>query len=281
MWNPARLAVVFLLVGCGGDDTQPNKDGNGGTDGTDGTPAICGDGVLYGSEHCDQGAANGDDANCLSDCTWNSVQRLVLTDQILAAAERSDLAYEGSGSWCATGSDKFELDLEPFLWGAYDPLGEYTVADIAEVSFATNKSGGNDDFYLQAYTKSDGIDDTGSWYGYRLTAHTHLSKDLVSMDNEWNLWSTDSAENQLTFYDRAFTNGGFQGQPTLAEIVADPELDWTAWNPEATASGVDYAGETVKRLSLQTDSGWDTFDGCLDSIAVVLVDGRALYIDLE
>jgi len=202
----------------------------------------------------------------------------------LAGAKVSNTeAALGQASWFASSCPKVEIYIDPTR-PPFDSLGAFKIDDIQSISYKTKKPGaaGDYDFYLVLYTQTDGVDDTTSWYGYRLNAEPYFSRNLNAPANQWNTWSTDEGTNQLTFFDSAKTgNYGFYGQPTLQDLQAGP-INWYTYNTNYTNQSIDYGNETVKYISFQTGSGWcSTFTGYLDAIEISLKDGKSLTIDLE
>ncbi|MGC9554923.1 MAG: hypothetical protein ACP5EK_06390, partial [Thermoplasmatota archaeon] len=202
----------------------------------------------------------------------------------------SETAYWGEGSWKATpgvdtngdGYDKFEWY---FYWtpGSTHNLGNFTIDDIENIVYHTNKSGaqGDPDFYLLIYTVPDGVDDHG-WYGYRLNAEPYFSNNLDAPANQWNEWNTDTGANQLTFFD-SWKSGtyGFYGQPTLQDLQAGA-INWQVDYGYGEDQDIDYGSEQVKGLCISTGSLWSgTFDGYLDAVSITLTNGTSVTIDLE
>lgn len=273
---------------------------------TDSAPPIdtmvadpCGNDVIDAGESCDDGAANGPDANCLDDCTWNATTSFVVSQADAQAVATFDgrgvadaLAPAGTGAWGTSPTDlngdslvKFELYYDPKT-PDYAVLGDITVADLDELSFWTKKPGAatSADFYLVIYTEPDGVDDRGAFYGYRLTATPWRARGLVAPPDTWNRWSTKTPTNQLTFIDEPVT-GTFSatGTPTLAELQATTTFDWQSVDGGFPATTIDYGKERIKFLSIQTGSGTQTsaFEGLLDLLFIRLKDGRTVTVDLE
>jgi cysteine-rich repeat protein len=123
---PVGLITILALAGCGssGNNNGGNEDastpadtgsgggqdsGGGGTDatipgddtgtgndtgtGADAPAAVCGDGVVEGSEECDDGTKNGTAGDpCTSSCQWVCIQ---------GSPTRGDTACASSGNSCA------------------------------------------------------------------------------------------------------------------------------------------------------------------------------------
>lgn len=218
--------------------------------------------------------------------------RIVVLDDTAAVLSNAQTTDEkmtmGFGSWMVKGDgdgsgsdDKFELYILPE--SVPFSLGNLTVDDISEISYHTNKPfpEGDPDFYLVIYTKPDGTDDYG-WYGYRLNAEPYFSNNLNAPANNWNEWSTDNGNNQLTFFDSWKTGTyGFYGQPDLQDLQGGT-INWHDYNPAFTDQDIDYGKEEILFISFQTGTGWaDNFTGYIDQIKIELKSGDVLTIDLE
>lgn len=194
----------------------------------------------------------------------------------------------GNGAWQAINGPKTEIRL------AFDPnevpgagFGyQFTIADIKEIRFSTNKSTPQNsvDWYLTLYTVADGVNDD-AWYGRRLIWENLYANALNAPASQWNDFTTDgnASSNILTAYDsnRSGVPTGFFGAPTLADLQAGP-LDWSQFFGSATNVPVDYSQEVVRFLYISTGNPWSTtFDGLLDAISIELNNGDKLEIDLE
>jgi len=289
-----------------GPDVSADTDQDLGAVGADGIlepPAVCGDGEVGGNEQCDLGDDNGPNSNCLINCALNPTQRVTLGGEFMGTYEDepavdgqtdSASAYVGSGSWATTpgddtngdGDDKFELLMDTSV-DELAFIGPYTVDDIEEVFFATQRPAdatGVINFYLQIYTEPDGDDDTASWYGYRLTGEPAYARNVEATVGEWNLWSTKDGPNQLSFFDYEKLNafGVASGQPSLQELQASEEFDWSTVYQTGTQTSIDYGREAVKYLSIQVAEGASAdFVGNIDYVGLLLKDGRGIIIDLE
>ncbi len=171
--------------------------------------------------------------------------------------------------WYTEISGGAAVDLDD-LFGAGHGL---TVADVESISYHTKKGASvpaDRDFWLSVYTQeeNDG-EDAGSWYDSRLHARPDVGpsySDSFTYD-AWNLWSTDdaaSSTNQLMFYD---SGRGWNGYYETLENLGADEVTW------GNGESHDYRNELLKSITLQTDSGWDGFDGNLDGLTITLADG--------
>lgn len=203
----------------------------------------------------------------------------------------SEAANTGRGSFADT-DEKFFLWLNPGRGPAN--LGSFTVEDIQELAFHTKTdhaiTGSTPlNFYVSIYTEPDGVDDTASWYGYRLNGEPYFSRALDAPADEWIRWSTSPGDNQLTFFDAHNAElFGFYGQPSLPELQAGP-VNWQEDFGYGKDKDIDYGAETVKALAFATGSSWaDEFEGYLDTIEIALssgpgrsAKGQSVVVDLE
>ncbi len=198
----------------------------------------------------------------------------------------------GDSAWQGPASDKSNYH----VW--YDASGgnpavnleelfgvdhDLTVGDLESISYHTKKDfdeTGIDDWWLSIYTKmeNDG-DNSGTWYDSRLHARPDVGDGYSQSgtDDAWNLWSTDdgaSGTNQLVFFDGPRGYGGYY--KTLANLAAG-SVDWDG---DGT-NDHDYSGEELKSITLQTDSGWDGFDGYVDGLTIILKDGSIGKVNFE
>ncbi len=174
--------------------------------------------------------------------------------------------------WFEDVANGYAVTLED-LFGAGHGL---KVSDIESISFFTKKGAAvpaNRDWWITIYTQfeNDG-DDSGSWYDSRLHAIPDVGPGYTQsfVYDEWNLWTTGdggTATNQLVFYDNPRGFGGYYA--TLADLGAGP-VDWDGDN----SVDHDYSEELLLSVTLQTDSGWNGFDGYIDGLVVTLTDGR-------
>jgi predicted ribosomally synthesized peptide with SipW-like signal peptide len=212
-------------------------------------------------------------------------------------------AQQGSGAWQSVGSGK------ETLYVYFNPGGEtvppFTVGDIDEISYYTNKGYNHDsgtapnppggtpvDFYLAVYTEpTGGPGDDAGWYNKRLNAepyYLNLAGDAIDAPaNQWNEWNTNGTTtiDPLRFVDANRTGIGLGyadgTMPTLSDIQSGP-VDWSALRSGAASTSIDYAAQSVKGISIQTGSGRNSsFSGLLDSVGVRLTDGTELVVDLE
>ena len=201
----------------------------------------------------------------------------------------------GDDAWYVKNpASKFEIYLTPQMLGINDDL---TVDQIKTISYWTKKTvDAPQDFSLYIYTATDGSDDEGTWYGYRLTAEPYFSKGYTNANKgTWTKWTTDETASdatntyQLTFYDSAKIGdtAGFYGQPSLQDLQQTSSFNWNPWCTEKGISGcstqeIDYGKEKVKYISFQTGSAWSsTFSGYIDYIYIELTTGHKVTVDLK
>ncbi|WP_197428104.1 hypothetical protein [Halogeometricum sp. CBA1124] len=144
------------------------------------------------------------------------------------------------------------------------------MGDIQSLTYHTKKVGAPVDgsnapnIYVNVYTEPDGVDDTASWYGYRLTLEPYLSRNLMAPADEWVEWSTEPGTNQLTVFDAAKAGVfGFYGQPTLQDLQSGT-VNWKQDYGYGADEEIDYASEEVKYIVFDTGSGWaDNYEATL------------------
>ena len=185
----------------------------------------------------------------------------------------------GPSAWQASAlgaSSKAEVYLTPAqLFG--HPV---TVADIASISWWTNKTSGAADWYAQIYTVPQGAGDSKPWYRSRLTSEPYLSGGSYT-PGAWTPWSTGDATHPLRFFD-SNRNGGALGSysdPTLSSVTSGP-INWAA----IYGAGVtwNYTAEQILYFSMQTGTPWaDGFTGLLDGLTVTLATGEVATVNFE
>jgi hypothetical protein len=129
-----------------------------------------------------------------------------------------------------------------------------TVADLASISYYTKRPNGTPasrDWWVQIYTRPTGSGDKSTWYHDRYINNygSHTSTDV------WTQYSTDTG---MTFQ----SNGWGGPVQTLAEMI--------------TAHG----SELIEMISIQTDSGWNGFDGYVDGLEITLTNGDVGRVNL-
>jgi hypothetical protein len=154
-----------------------------------------------------------------------------------------------------------------------------TIADIASISYWTNKSTAATavDWYLAIYTaKQNDLLNSGSWFDSRLNAEPYFTGTTNVTPDTWHQWSSLDATNPLRFFDqpRSGTFGTYL-DPTLADIQAG-SVTW--------GNGVvhDYSAEIVSMLSIQTGSLWASgFNGMVDGLKITLNSGEVGTVNFE
>ena len=124
-----------------------------------------------------------------------------------------------------------------------------TINDLDEISYFTKRPSGipaGNDWWIQVYTRPTGSGDKSSWYHDRFinnySDHTNIGA-----------WTQYSTATGMTFQ----SNGlGVIGESTLAELI--------------TAAG----SQEIEMISVQTNSGWDGFDGYMDGLEITLTNGN-------
>ncbi|HVT29977.1 MAG TPA: PEP-CTERM sorting domain-containing protein [Lacipirellulaceae bacterium] len=195
----------------------------------------------------------------------------------IATTAQADI---GNGSWQAPPS-KSSVYLTPAMLG----LPVTTVGDLQSMSWNTYKTAadGANDWYLTIYTAPTGSGDAAGWYHNRITFEARYANSYSDPTDQWVTWSTDSGPNQVTFYDdtsHGQTNTGFYGGPTLSDLTSGA-VNWGNYANSGSAQTVDYSGDTIEFLTLQTGSGWSpAYQGYLDNLSVTTTGGSA-QVDFE
>lgn len=164
----------------------------------------------------------------------------------------------GSDSWQgpASGKSNYHVryvadgDALTVLFG--DKAANLKLSDIESISYWTKQpldTPAGRDWWIQIYTRMDGDDDQGSWYGLKFTNNYNEH----TPTGDWVLHSTD---NGMTF--------------RLGNTVY-------SWDELLSAFG----DELIEAISIQTDSGWDGFDGFVDGLTITLTDGSVGIVNFE
>lgn len=206
---------------------------------------------------------------------------IVLTDPVAVGSTgtaTTDEAYIGIGSWANNGA-KLGLNMTPDGLFGYD----FGISDIADISYHTFKNTAQNgvNFYINIYTDPDGIDDDASWYGHRITFEPLYAYNFNDALGVWNTWTTSSGTNQVTAFDSNHTVIGFYNGPTLADLQAG-SLDWGTYPTSGSTDVIDYSGESVKFIVLDTGNPWAaSFVGYVDGITISLTNGDSATVDLD
>lgn len=124
-----------------------------------------------------------------------------------------------------------------------------SIADLDEISYFTNRPSGTPagrDWWIQIYTRKTGSGDDASWYHRR---YINNYNDHTNIGN----WTQYSTSGSMTFNRNSGAGGPEQ---TLAQLIA--------------ADGSDL----IEMISVQTDSGWNGFDGYMDGLEITLTNGN-------
>lgn len=122
------------------------------------------------------------------------------------------------------------------------------ISDIASITYFTKRPTGTPagrDWWIQIYTRPTGSGDKASWYHDRYINNYNQHTSL----DEWTQYSTSG--------DMTFKSNGWGG----------PVMDFATF--VATKGS-----EKVEMISVQTDSGWNGFDGYIDGLEITLVNGK-------
>lgn len=210
----------------------------------------------------------------------------------------------GTGSWQGPSSSKsnYHVWYSDQMVDLFGPEHGLKVSDLDSISYWAKSNdaaegavdGDIENWWLTVYTRKeeDGYD--SGWYDSRLHARPDAGATDYSEDdsdaygqsaqaNTWQKWSTDETEsanaetNQLLFYDSGRDKSG---DYTSLTNLADGNTQFT-WDDEESGGPHDYSDEALKSITLQTDSGWDGFDGQVDGLTINLVDGTTKKVNFE
>jgi len=150
-------------------------------------------------------------------------------------------------------------------------FGAIKISDISSISYWTNKpTTAIVDWTLAIYT----VPVTSGWFNSRLNAEPYFTGKATTA-NSWTEWSTNDANNPLTFYDQPRSrNYGTYSDPTLAKIQAGPVAVGTTTH--------DYRDETILYFYLGTGTAWaNDFKGLVDGLTITLNNGEVARVNLE
>ena len=178
----------------------------------------------------------------------------------------------GQGSWLgpAQGKSNWHLWYDADGTGALSTLfpeaaATLGVGALAEISYWTRRPSAfvepGQDWWVTIYTRPAGAGDDGGWYHRRYISNfgEHTSLDA------WTQYSTAFATGDvpaMTFRRQDASGGPVGPAMTLSQLAAQD-------------------AQGVLSITLQTDSGWDGFDGSVDGLEVVLRDGSVGRVDLQ
>ncbi len=132
-----------------------------------------------------------------------------------------------------------------------------SVNDIASISYWTKRPsasvGAGEDWWIQLYTRPDGVDDGGSWYGYRFINNYQDHTDV----DAWTQYSTSDA--------------GWTFRENKKNLAPQNYADFQST----------YGNELVEMISVQTNSGWNGFDGYMDGLEITLTNGSVGRVNFE
>jgi hypothetical protein len=135
-----------------------------------------------------------------------------------------------------------------------DDAETLTINDIAEISYFTKRPTGtpaNQDWWIQIYTRPLG----SGWYNDRFINNYADHDDPNDLDS----WIEYSTSDEMTFRSNV---GEGTDHMTLTELKS-------------------HAGtEEIEMFSIQTDSGWDGFDGYIDGLEITLTNGEVGIVNL-
>lgn len=138
-----------------------------------------------------------------------------------------------------------------------------TIGDLAEISYWTKRPDGTPagrDWWIQIYTRHDdtvGAPNQASWYQYRFTSNYNEHTNT----GDWVQYSTSDLFAPMTFSGQAgYTN---TNEMSLADFKSA------------------YGNLLIEMISVQTDSGWNGFDGYMDGLEIRLTNGDVGRVNFE
>lgn len=157
-------------------------------------------------------------------------------------------AWQGPASGKSNWHARYLLDGDVLSILFPDDAATLTIGDIASISYFTYRPDGTPagrDWWIQIYTRTTGVDDESSWYGHKYTNN-------YSTHTETDSWTEYSTDNGMTF----------------------AGLDFDAFKQT-------HANELIEMISIQTDSGWNGFDGYVDGLVITLTNGNVGIVDFQ
>ncbi len=167
----------------------------------------------------------------------------------------------GPDSWQGPATGKTNWHARYLLDGDYlsalFPADAATLklSDIASISYWTKRPTGTPagrDWWIQIYTRPTGSGDASSWYHDRFINNYN---DHSALD----AWTRYSTNGSMTF--NLQTPVG--PEQTLAQVIAAE-----GW-------------QLIEMISVQTDSGWNGFDGYVDGLEIELTNGQVARVSFE
>lgn len=137
-----------------------------------------------------------------------------------------------------------------------DDAATLTIDDLAEISYFTKRPAGTAagrDWWVQIYTRPTGSGDGSSWYHDRFINNYNDHTDI----GNWVEYSTNAGA--MTF---ASNKLNVIGESTLDQLK--------------TAAG----NQLIEMISIQTNSGWNGFDGYVDGLEITLTNGNVGQVNL-
>lgn len=171
----------------------------------------------------------------------------------------------GPGSWQGplTGKSNYHVWFSAQMEDLFGANHDLRVRDLESLSYWTKKGTAipaGRDWWMTIYTRPEGDGDDFSWYRNRL----HSNYTGHASDNQWHQYQT--SDNSLLFSDSYRNYGTYH---TLGDFAT------------GTPNGWDYTTERIMSITLQTDSGWNGFDGYVDGLEITLTSGDVGRVNLE
>lgn len=183
---------------------------------------------------------------------------------------------EGAGSWMgpALGKTNLHIGYDPIaqagpladLFG--DSAATLTISDLRTLSYFTRRPslfvGAGQDWWITIYTRMTGSGDEGTWYHQRWISN----------------YDAHTATDVWTQYSTAFASGDVP-ELRFRHQLPNNTPDGPALTLRQLAASLPASDEQILTITLQTDSGWNGFEGSVDGLEILLSDGRVGRVDLQ
>lgn len=132
-----------------------------------------------------------------------------------------------------------------------------TIGDLASLSYYTKRPSSTPagrDWWIQIYTRPQ---DPGDWYDLKFTNNYNDHSET----DDWTLYSTDNAAAPTAMM--TFNLSGSSTEMSLSDLQTS------------------YGSDLIEMISIQTDSGWNGFDGFMDGLTIELTNGNVGRVNFE
>jgi hypothetical protein len=141
-----------------------------------------------------------------------------------------------------------------------DDAATLKVSDLKSISYFTNRPDGTaagQDWWIQVYTRPTTVNDEKTWYHDKFTNN-------YNEHSETGAWTQYSTDGSMTFND-----DGSATEMTLSELQ------------NAEIRGGLVGDQFIEMISVQTNSGWNGFDGYIDGLRIELQNGNVGIVNFE